>query len=367
MIIKISKILLLGAVFFSFFSGIAFAETEAVEEKMIIHFFHDRLCPVCRNAKNFIEGLLDDYPQVDLRVYPISDTAKLHETAQEYRVEDYRIMAPTIFIGENFFQFRDFTSREKEMLVKAIEGEIVEAEDCCLVGIFNTEISIKDLPLFVKTSILGFLDGFNLYSVVSLILAILIVTVFDSKKKLFFYGCLFIITAAVIYGLGFFVRLGIIELSLRQMGTLRIVMGVVTLCGGLFLARKWWQFFKYGPVSHLSDPSLKQGFKVPNKGTLLLVSYIIISAVVVTLIKISCFTGTPMAFASILAEAGITPGIAFMYIIVYLFFYMFIELVILTGAILTKKIWFAGSKLITWVTFAGAAVLFYLAFYYLFS
>ena len=88
-------------------------------------------------------------------------------------------------------------------------------------------------------------------------------------------------------------------------------------------------------------------------------------AAVITIVELPCSIGIPIAFAGILVEKGVSLGVYIFYILLYLFFYMLIELIIFTGAVLTKKIWFAGSKAITWITFVGAMVLFYLAFYYL--
>jgi len=359
----------------------ALAVEEAAEETIVIHFFDDRLCPVCRDAKNFIESILEDYPQVELKIYPISEVEKLHQVAKDHGIEDYRTMAPTIFIGDNFFQFRDFTSRQKEVIIKALEGEIVEAKDCCLVRIpiINLEINIRDLPLPVKTFILGSLDGFNVCSIGALILIISIVIILNSRRKMFFYGGLYIITASFIYGALVFLWGGVVDALIGQLEILRIIVGLAALAGAIYFSKEFWRFFKYGPACQMSESALvkratnklKESFENPGKGALILVSSIVSFAAVITIVELPCSIGLPIAFTAILLEEGIsltnTPLPYTLYIAAYIFFYMLIEIIIFSGAVLTKKIWFAGSKLITWVTFAGAAVLFYLAFYYLFS
>jgi len=375
MFLKISKIFLLGVVCFSFFSGIAFAETEAVDEKVIIHFFDDRLCPVCRDAKEFIQSIEQDYPQVDLRIYPISETGKLHETAKEHGVVDYRIMAPTIFIGDNFFQFRDFTSRHEEIIIKAIEGELVE-DDCCIIKIpfLNIEIDIRNWSLPFVTVILGSLDGFNICSIGALILILSIVMVFKSKKKIFFAGGLFILTAAIVYGTLVFVWGKLFEVLIGQLEILRIIVGLAALGGAIYFFKEFWRFFKHGPTCKASDSALarkateklKKAFEDPKKSFFYLAGAIMFFAVVITLVELPCSVGVPVAFAGILVEAEVSLAVYTFYILAYIFFYMLIEIIIFTGAVLTKKIWFAGSQAITWITFAGAMVLFYLAFYYLF-
>ena len=357
------------------------AVQDVSEEPIVVHFFEDRLCPVCKDAKNFIESIIEDYPQTELRIYSISEIEKLHQMVKDHGVEDYRTMAPTIFIGENLFQFRDFTSREQEMIIRALEGEIIEAKDCCLVRIpiINIEVSIRDLPLPVKTFILGSLDGFNVCSIGALILIISIVIILNSRKKMFFYGGLYIVTASLIYGSLVFIWGGVVDALIGQLEILRIIVGLAALGGAIYFSKEFWRFFKYGPACQISESALvkkatnklKQAFESPGKGTLLLAGSIISFAAVITIVELPCSIGLPIAFTAVLLEEGIslanTPFSYTLYILVYILFYMLIEIVIFSGAVLTKKIWFAGSKLITWITFAGALVLFYLAFYYLFS
>lgn len=351
------------------------AEAEA-EAPLVIHFFDDRLCPVCRGAKDFIEELAEDNPQIDLRIYPISDTDKLHEIAAEYGVEEYGIMAPTIFMGDNFFQFRNFTERHEEMVLDAFEGQIVSDGDFIItIPIIGLDVDISNLSLPLVTVILGSLDGFNVCSIGALILVLSIVLVLDSKKKIFFYGGLFIVTAALIYGVLVFTWGKLFEALIGHLEMLRIIVGLAALGGGIYFFKEFIRFFRYGPTCKASHSKLatkatkklKTAFEHPGKKTAaLLASSIIFFAAVITIVELPCSIGVPIAYTGILIEKGVSLTAYTTYILIYILFYMLIELVIFTGAVMTKKIWFNGSRLITWITFAGALVLFYLAFYYLF-
>ena len=369
MLQRITTIFLLAAVlFFSFGNFIS------AEEKIIIHFFDDRLCPVCRDAKAFIEEIKDDYPQLELIIYPISDTRKLSQIAEEHGKDDYGIMAPSIFVNDNFFQFNHFTSREQGMLISAIEGEIVE-DGCCIINIpfLNIEVDISNWSLPLITIILGSIDGFNVCSIGALILVLSIVLVLESRKKIFFFGGLFIFTAVVIYGTLVFIWGRLFELLVGQLEILRIIVGLAAFGGGIYFFREFWRFFRFGPTCKTSDSklikkaagNLRRAFEESGKKIYLLAGSVIFFAAVITIVELPCSVGIPIAFAGILVEKGVSLGVYIFYILLYLFFYMLIELIVFTGAVLTKKIWFAGSKAITWITFAGAAVLFYLAFYYL--
>ncbi len=356
----------------SFLPGVA-ADT-TVEEKITVHFFEDRMCPVCRDQKNFMEEIKADYPQMELKIYSISDTDKLDELAEQYGVEDYAIMAPTTFIGDNFFQFRDFTERHKDWIRQALEGEMVE-EDCCIITIpfLNIEIDIGGWSLPVITFLLGSLDGFNVCSIGALILILIIVLSFKSRKKVFLYGGLFIVSAAAIYGVLVFVWGWAFKALVGQLPIVRAIVGLAALGGGIFFFRQFLRFFRYGPTCQSSESGLaqratervKKTFSSRDSGALELMLAIVLFAAVITIVELPCSVGVPIAFTGVLAEAGVGLSTYVFYILLYLFFYMLIELIIFSGAVLTRDIWFANSNIITWVTLIGALVLFYLAFHYL--
>jgi thiol-disulfide isomerase/thioredoxin len=349
---------------------------EEEKEKVVVHYFEDRLCPVCKKQKEFMLSIQDDYPEMELKIYSISETDKLHEIAKEYGVTDYGIMSPTTFIGENFFQFRDFTSTHEQMILDALEGEIVE-HDCCIetIPIFDVEIDIRGFSLFAITAILGSLDGFNVCSLGALILILSIVIKMNSRKKTFLYGGLFIFASAVIYGILVFTWGRLFETLVGQLEFLRTIVGIAALIGGIYFMRDFFKFLKYGPACESGSVKMKndatnrvlKAFNDPTTGTIFLITSIIFFAAVITMVELPCSVGLPIAFTGVLAENALPIGTYTFYVVLYLFFYMLIELIVFTGAVLTKKLWFAGSKLITGVTLIGALVLFYLAYYYLIS
>ncbi len=365
------KYLLLFVLFFSFFASLVQAK-----ENVIIHFFTDPLCQDCKNAENFIQQEKNNYPEIELTIYSISDTKKLAEIAKEYGVEDYRIMAPTIFINGQLLQIGSFTSKSQQMIIDAIEGREIQ-KDCCIqrIPFTNIEIDMSNWSLPFITIILGSIDGFNICSLGALILILSIVLILDSKKKIFFFGGLFILTSVIVYGTLVFIWGKLFEMLVGQLGILRIIIGLASLGGGIYFFKEFLRFLKYGPTCQASNSELakkatnrlKKSFEQPGQKIYLLISSVVFFAVIITLVELPCSIGIPLAFAGILTEAGVSLTSYIFYILAYLFFYMLIELIIFTGAVLTKNIWIAGSRVIIWVTLIGSLVLFYLSFYYLLS
>lgn len=343
-------------------------------EEVVVHFFDDELCPVCADAKEFLKEVDEEREGVDLRIHSITDTEKLREVATEYDVEEYDIMAPTIFIGESFFQFASFSERHEKMIIDAIEGEVVE-EDCCIVEVpfLGIEIDTSEWSLGLAAVVLGTVDGFNVCSIGALVLILSIVIVFDSKKKIFFFGGLFILTAVLVYGVLVFMWGWLLEMLVAEMSLLRWIIGLAALGGAIYFFKEFRRFYEHGPTCQSSDSALarrateklQKSFNNPQKGMWYLALSVISFAAIITLVELPCSIGIPLTFSGILAASEISITSYVFYIAIFLFFYMLIEIVIFTGAVMTKDIWFAGSRAITWITFGGALILLYLAVYYL--
>lgn len=361
-------------VFFVALAALLAGPVSAAGDKVTVYFFEDKLCPVCRDQGEFLEELKKDYPQVEVKKYPISDTDRLDKLARKRGIEDYRIMAPTTFVGDNFFQFGDFTEKHKEILIRAVEGETVQEEGLVIGLPFSdreVDVSLWSLPAL--TAVLGSLDGFNVCSLGALILILSIVLTFESRKKIFIFGGLFILVTGIVYGLLVFAWGRLFEVLVGQLGILRLLVGLAALAGGAYFFREFIRFYKHGPACSSSGSKLvreatkklQQAFKEPQKGFLFLALSVALFAVVITIVELPCSVGIPIAFVGILVERGVSLFAFVLYVLAYIFFYLLMEVIVFVGAVMTKKIWFAGSKMITWTTFGGAMVLFYLAFYYL--
>ncbi len=346
------------------------------KEQITVYFFEDRLCSVCKAQKDFMMEIQKDYPQMELVIYQISDFDRLDEVAEMHGVEDIRIMAPTTFIGDNYFQFVYFTDREKEQIINALEGKIVD-KNCCLVRIpiLNIDIDISGWSLFFIAFILGSLDGFNICSLGALILILSIVLVFKSRKKVFFFGGLFIFTTVVVYGVLVFFWGQLFKTLVGHSEILGYIVGASALFGGIYFFKEFLRFLKHGPTCSSSNnkfatkatKKVQEVFADSKKGTVALVTSIIFFATVITVIELPCSVGIPITFIGILTEAGITSFSSIPYILFYLFFYMIDEVIIFLGAVFTREIWLTQSRAITWVTLIGSLVLFYLSYHYFFG
>jgi hypothetical protein len=345
----------------------------AAQSEATLHFFEDKLCKICAQQKAFMGTLESDYENLTIITYDISETDRFRELADRRDIEDYRIMAPSTFIGDDLLQFSSFGEREEQILRDAIEGNEIAEDNTIKLPILNKEIRTDTISLPLLAVILGALDGFNVCSLGALILMLTIVLTFDSRKKIFFFGGLFILTTVIVYGSLVFIWGQLIDVFIGQLSILRLLVGLSALGGSAWFFREFWRFYKYGPTCETSSSKIAQAtttrllkaFEEPGKGSLMLGSSIVLFAAAITIVELPCSIGIPIAFTGILIENGVSLGAYASYIFIYLFFYMLDEVIIFVGAVLTKEIWFAGSKIITWTTLVGAVVLLLLGLYYL--
>ncbi len=364
------------AIFFILIAFLVFGFVGA-ESPETIHFFEDSRCPDCARQKEYMENvLLEEYPDLEVEVYEISERENqelLKEMMEERGVEDYRLMVPTTFIGENYFQ--GFYEEDRELMKRALEGENVMMEQrACYVEIpFIGEVCVETLPLPALAAVLGSLDGLNVCSIGALILILMIVLSFDSRKKIVFYGGLFIVTAVAIYGLLVFAWTALFQTIAHFIGPINTIIGIAAFLGALYFLKEFIRFLKYGPTCESTNSKLaqkatkkvKSAFNNEASRTVVLITSVMLFAAVITLVELPCSFGLPMVYGGILAQTGL-PWISYaFYIGLYLFFYMLIELIIFAGAVITKEVWIAQSNLITWVYLAGTLVLFFLSYYYL--
>jgi len=346
-----------------------------------IHFFEQRGCQDCARQKEFLDNYLKPkYPELKIISYSImnpENQAKFHEMMAERGIKDYALVVPTTFIGNNYFQ--NFFEGDKELMEKAIFGEEVQTEIFLVRGEGKVKlpilgyVDINAWSLPVMAAILGSVDGLNVCSIGALILILtLVLTSFKSRKKIILFGGLFILTAVVVYGLLIFAWTALFHELAKYINSLNIIIGLVALGGGIFFFKNFIDFYRYGPACEYKSNKflakitnkLKKAFS-ENKRTSMLLIWVALFAFTVTLVELPCSISLPMIYAGMLATEGLSTAGYVGYVLLYLFFFMLIELIIFGVVVATKEMYFAESKWITWIYLLGSLVLLALSYNYL--
>ncbi len=354
------------------------------QEEIQYHYFYMDGCPNCEKQEEFHETLFEKYPQLEVHKYDIyasGSVDKAEEFAEEYGEELGDIRVPMTFVAGEFYKgFNSNIQDEIEKTVRGALGEPVDDEE----NITEEEGQIVDLPFFGETdltkfslpvlaAVLGTADGFNVCSIGALLLILGIVLKLEDRKKILFYGGLFILTTVSVYGVIVFAWYGIINAVIGYFGFLELFIGLVALAGGIYFFREFLQFYKYGPTCETTGSKyvskvrrkVTKTLRNPKAGIWATAGIVFLFAIVMVVVELPCSIGLPLVFTGVLADAGLATMGSGMYILLYLFFYMFIELVIFLGAVISKEMWFDQENAVTWTTLAASLIMFFLAYYYL--
>ncbi len=363
----------------------AFDFTLAQENQVEIDFFYSSICPHCAKEEKFLDELQDKYPEVKINRYIVSNrdnVGLLKEFYKEYDVPvEYYGMVPATFTDDKYF------IGFNEEIGKGIEDCILEckagktSEDVSIIDLEGNisipiigEINIKKYSLPVLAVILGILDGFNVCSLGALVLILGLVLALGSRKKTLLFGGIFILFTAIVYGFLIVIWYQIFSFLIPYMRIMEILIGLLGIGGGIFFLRQFIRFRKYGPACEISagdgiisrfSSRFQQSFK-ESGNIILLLGSVLLFAGIITIVEFPCSAIVPVAFAGVLAQAGLSSFSYLLYIVLFLVFYMLDEIIVFLVAFFTMKIWLASGKAITWITLVEAVILFALGLYYLF-
>ena len=374
---KIYKILLTAL----FLGTLVFPNLAVAEQVPTLYFFWARGCPFCEQQKVFLQELKKEYPALHVRDYSIPDPRNeqilkemidLHPGAERYFGS-----VPMTFFGDNFFiGFDSGVEQRIRSQVAFYYGEIAAVPelgdrtfDVPLIGV----IGIENWSLGALAIIIGAIDGFNVCSLGALILILSLVLTFKSRKLTLILGGSFILVTVIVYGILMFIWHQLFLVFAPYLLLMRIIIGTMALLGGLYLARQFFRFWKKGPVCEsrenkiirIATSKLEAVFQ-KKKGILALLTAITLFALVITIVEFPCTAVFPLIFTGILAEANLSTMAALPYILIYLLFYMLDELAIFLVAVFTRNIWIASPKFMTVFSAIGAALLFFISYYYFF-
>lgn len=359
------------------------------QQRVEIHFFYKQGCLYCAEEKTFLTELESEYPEIQINRYEIVNSREnqklLGEFYERYKVpKSFRGLVPTTFTPEKYFiGFDEKIAKEMESCLE--KCLIPEKEEFSLAHTSIIEKSIK-IPLWgeIKLSrlsfplmavVLGTLDGFNVCSLGALILILSLVLALNSRRKIIIFGGIFLLTTAAVYGFLIFFWYKLFEAIVPYLKVMNILIGVLGIGGGIYFLRQFWKSRKNSltceskPGDKISSrflPKLKDLFKEPSS-FLLAMGGIFAFALILTVIEFPCSAVVPVAFAAVLAPAGLSSVLYLFYITLFVLFYLLDEIIVFLAAIFTSKIWLTSPRFLKWIFLFEAVILFSLGFYYLSS
>ena len=209
------------------------------------------------------------------------------------------------------------------------------------VTFFGQEINVGDLPLFLSTFIIAFVDGFNPCSLWVLTFLLGMVVMTGSRKRILLVGITYLTVASAMYGV--FI-LGLINF-LSYVTYLLWIRIVVALIASFFAIVNIKDFFYYKKGISLTIPDsykpkiYRQARDLRKEGvsTWQLMTGAAVMALGITLVELPCTAGFPMIWSSIMSAHTIDSGTFTMLFILYILVYLFDELIVFFAVVFTLK------------------------------
>ena len=367
------------------FGGFNFAL--AHDEAVGVDFFYSPTCPHCAKEKIFLRDLKEKYPEIEINQYDVINSQEnqklLKNFYKEYKVpKSLQGLVPATFTPTKYFiGFDDKIAREMENCLKEClasgREELSLANTSIIEKSFKIpvlgEIKFSNLSFPAMAVALGILDGFNVCSLGALILILSLVLAFKSRKKIFIFGGVFILTTAAVYGFLIFFWYKLFEALSPYFQAMNILIGGLGIAGGIYFFRQFLKARKScltceseqgGKISSKFLPKLQKLLSNPSS-ILLAIGAVFAFAFVLTVVEFPCSAVVPVAFAAVLAEAGSPTSLYILYIAIFVLFYLMDEIIVFLFAFFTSKIWLSSPKLFKWIVLLEAVILLSLGIYYL--
>ncbi|OIO46235.1 hypothetical protein COX24_01990 [bacterium (Candidatus Gribaldobacteria) CG23_combo_of_CG06-09_8_20_14_all_37_87_8] len=392
------KFLILGAVLLISLGFLSYGlkqgnkKQEVPPQGLAVFFFYSDSCPYCAKMKPFLEDLAQENEKIVLNEIKVSTkqgSQQLLGFYEQYEVpKDAFGSVPIVFIKDKYFI--GYSESNNEAIADYLAGvtfeqleekntfandETEQVEKGYVKIPFLGEIDPSKYSLGVLAIILGFFDGFNVCSLGALVLILGMVLVLKSRKKILFFGGVYIIATALVYGVLILLWYKLFVFLAPFLQIMEVLVGLLGVIGGIYFLQDFFEFRKKGAqctsknnrvMKRLSE-RIQKVLKSEKKSILAIGISVLAFSVIITVVEFPCSAVVPLFFAGSLAEANLGALQYLLYIALFVLFYMADEIIIFLLVAFTMTIKLASQKFVVWITLIEAVVLFLLGFYYLFG
>jgi thiol-disulfide isomerase/thioredoxin len=335
-------VLIAGMIVFPFFS---FAQNT---DKITLILFHGEECPHCQVERVFLKDLQKEFTNLEIKEYEVwhNDTNKklFKETEKKLGIDKTNMAGavPLTVVGDKYLVGFDTPQNYGEKIKDLIKGEEINTGGNNEIKIpFFGRVDAKSFSLPVLAAVVGTLDGFNPCSMWSLIVMLTLVIATGSRRKVWLIGWTFIITSSVSYFLFMSAWLNVF-IFMGYLMIIRIIVGVVALASGIISIREYYTFkpnvCEVGSTEEQKNKITKKIEKVVASPSILwLILGVVGIAFSVNLIEMMCSLGLPVVFTKTLSMFNLPQWEYYAYILLYVFFYMILNILVVLVAGFTMK------------------------------
>ncbi len=316
---------------------------EITENKINLYLFRGEGCPHCRKEEEWLEEIkkkYEDYLNVyDFEVWYSKENQEKYVTATEIMEINTNSIPFTIVGEKTFVGFSDTLKNNIERAIKGYIGDEINKNHMKLPLL--GDINVKDASIPLIAIILGFIDGFNPCAMWILLFLINLFINFKNKKKAWILGFTFLIVSALVYLVS---MLGInLVINIIAINWIKKAIAIFILIAGLLNLRKYLKVRKEDAGCTVVDDKKRKKLitkmkKIMNSNNFIFALFgIIVLAISVNLIELTCSLGFPVIFTEILSINKITGILRIVYLLIYVLFYMIDDLLVFTISMFTLE------------------------------
>ena len=349
--------------FAAFFAVILFLlpfKSFAAENKII--FFWAEGCPHCASESLFLEKLILDNPTLSVEKHEVSRNKENQQVLIDWskKLNFGANSVPVTIIGDQYIlgYMEGVTDKKIETALadisnnKETDGEVCKIDEPCdaehreannqKINLpFIGEVETKNFSLPILSIVIGILDGFNPCAMWTLLFLISLLLGMKDRKRMWILGSAFIVASAAVYFVFMSAWLNLL-LFIGLIATVRIIIGIVSLGGGIYSLKDFWTN-KEGGCKVTNNEKRKATFEkikhiVHERSFLLALLGIILLAFAVNLVELICSAGLPAVYTQILTMSSLPVWQYYLYILLYVFFFMLDDLIIFSIAMFTLQL-----------------------------
>lgn len=344
-----------------------------------VYLFYGDGCPHCAKEKEYLNELKETY-DIDLKLYEVwydEDNVELLNRVQDALNAKSNYVPYTVIGNKHFVGFNDDTKTQ----IKKVINECIEKEcDDIVDKVINNEeiitddgvteeeqieenieedniktipllgdVNIKEFSLPLISVVIGLVDGFNPCAMWILIFLISMLLGTKDRKRMWALGLTFILTSAIIYFLIMIAWLNI-ALKMNQIIWIRNIIALIALIGAFINLKSFYKSIKKDVGCEIVDSKKRKNIidkikKFTTKQSLMLSMLGIMAlAISVNIIEFACSAGLPLLFTQILSLNNLSSFEYLIYIIIYIFFFLFDDIIIFAIAMISLKITGISNK-----------------------
>jgi hypothetical protein len=357
------------------------------DEQIVIHYFYEETCDNCSVVTGFLNDEFENDSNIVINKYNISEDQEAENLFLSLIVTFNRDVSsvPYIVVGGKDLQSTYEITGELELVIeyyrnnpsytdiveKVKNDEVIISSDFLAIDFSGErtiklpiigEVKLADFSLILGAIFIGLIDGFNPCAMWILVFLITLLINMKNRKKMWILGLAFILTSGLIY---YIIMMSWLQIAVKLalIRAFQIIIGVLAIIMAIFSIRHFYKQMRIESGCVVSNPLEKRKLmvkikKIINHNSLWLALVGIISvAISVNIIELACSAGLPVVYSTMLAFHELSIFESALYILVYVIFFIFDDLLIFTIAAVSFRVTGISNKYAKYSNLIGGIIM----------